>query len=86
MNVGQTIILTLDGNPTTGYEWFHSTSPILHIEGEYDPTNHGVIGSGGVYKFMITAIARGSASIEFQYMRSWEKVAVESHVLHICVK
>lgn len=79
LHVGQVFMITLDGNPTTGYEWEYKMVPdtsIISIQGEYIPANvgPGIVGSGGKYVYKGKALAPGTVSIIFSYSRPWETV------------
>jgi inhibitor of cysteine peptidase len=76
--VGQQLVVTLDSNPSTGYDWQVVGEPdaaVLSIgERVYVPTpvDPGVVGSGGVTASRFTAVAAGTTSIVLRYKRSWE--------------
>ena len=76
--VGQDLLVTLDSNPTTGYDWQVDTAPdaaVLTVgERVYVPTpvDPGISGSGGATTTRFTAIAAGTTSIVLRYKRSWE--------------
>lgn len=76
--VGQDLLVTLDSNPTTGYDWQVDTAPdkaVLTIaERVYVPTpvDPGIVGSGGATTTRFTAVAAGTATIVLRYKRSWE--------------
>ena len=76
--VGQDLLVTLDSNPTTGYDWQVDTAPdkaVLTIdERVYVPTpvDPDIVGSGGATTTRFTAVAAGTTSIVLRYKRSWE--------------
>lgn len=93
---GSTLTVTLEGNPTTGYEWTGKVDNpgVLSIsEGEYKPyaAADGVTGSGGVYEFTVTPVSEGAAQARFSYARSWEvdelgeEAVVEAKLLSVGV-
>ena len=71
-----TLILTIDGNPTTGYNWEvgEVDQTILEPLGEpeYD-SDSALIGSGGTYTFTFKAAAAGTTNLKLIYYRSFEK-------------
>ncbi len=72
---GGKVVVSLKGNPTTGYIWTVSQSgaPYMQfIKEEYDGTNPNLIGSGGISRFIFDANQQGNAVVEFKYSRSWE--------------
>lgn len=69
------IRLTLPGNPTTGYVWQLSTTPGIVIENEsYRPDYpYGkMVGSGGMYVWVMKAVMPGTQVISGFYARPWE--------------
>lgn len=68
--------LSIDGNPTTGYNWELSEvdQSILEPAGEpeYD-SDSALIGSGGTYTFTFKAVAAGTTNLKLIYYRSFEK-------------
>lgn len=72
---GQTLSLTLAGNPTTGYTWEISEvdENILASAGEPDySSDSNLIGSGGVYTYKFTAETAGTTALKLKYYRSFE--------------
>lgn len=80
VSVGDTIIVVLAGNPTTGYQWASDLSEeaaaVLTLVGEpeyvADPVAGGVVGSGGKYTLTFTVAAVGRAELALKYWRSFE--------------
>ncbi len=66
----------LDGNPTTGYSWgiIESDAELVDVSSEYIPAENeeGFVGKGGIYKFVVTGVKKGSCTIKCSYMRGWE--------------
>jgi inhibitor of cysteine peptidase len=72
--VGQRFAVELDGNPTTGYSWQLTADPgaqVRLLDEGFAPSG-GQIGSGGVQRFTFEAIATGSTTLAFGYVRPWE--------------
>ncbi len=72
-----TVIVELEGNPTTGYGWAPIQEPtFLEFEGEptYEPGSD-LIGAGGVYRFRYLVTGRGEGRLAFAYQRSFEETA-----------
>lgn len=72
------IVIELEGNPTTGYEWIiaeNTNVDITEIKSEYIPDKHDdeVVGVGGVYKFTVKGLQEGEADVKFVYKRAWEE-------------
>jgi inhibitor of cysteine peptidase len=76
-NLGDTVIVSLAENPTTGFEWNLTTTPGLNITGtSFTPsdTTGRLVGSGGTRSWDITTAAKGEQHISAAYRRSWEPV------------
>lgn len=79
MKQGQTLVLSIDGNPTTGYTWEVDSvdASVLQSEGEADYSTDfrlrpGMTGVGGTYKFKFTAANAGTTALKLKYWRSFE--------------
>jgi len=72
---GESFTIALDSNPTTGYEWEtnYDSSRIRFDNKEYKPDFREIVGSGGKETFHFTALESGRTSINFNYIRPWEK-------------
>jgi len=74
--VGQTLVLSLESNPTTGYEWEMAEmdeailKETLH---EYKSYWVFLIGSGGKDIWRFRAEAEGKTTLTLNYRRSWEE-------------
>jgi inhibitor of cysteine peptidase len=72
---GQMVVLKLESNPTTGYDWeISEVDPtILRQVGDVDyEADSMLIGSGGVNTYTFEAVASGSTRLKLNYRRSWE--------------
>jgi inhibitor of cysteine peptidase len=74
---GQTLVLTLESNPSTGYSWAvtRGDETVLHQAG--DPVFRqggapGVVGAPGAEVFRFEAVAAGAVDLELGYRRPWE--------------
>ena len=78
--VGDTLVVALDSNPTTGFSWalvnISDTAVLLNVSSEYipHPTPEGepMTGSGGEEIWSFAALAAGSADIAMQYAQPWQ--------------
>ena len=79
LQLGQTLVIELPGNPTTGYQW-----SITGIEGKAfrslgepqyrsSPAPSDQVGVGGTYTAVFRAVSAGTTEIQLDYRRSWEK-------------
>ncbi|MFA5335156.1 MAG: protease inhibitor I42 family protein [Candidatus Omnitrophota bacterium] len=76
MRTGNSILIELPGNPTTGYTWeVSSVDPsILHKLGDFKfSTNSNVIGSPGKMALRFRVVGEGRMTLALAYRRSWEK-------------
>ncbi len=73
--VGDTVIVSLDANPTTGYEWTFTGGDTFSIEkSEYvpDPNPDQLAGKGGAQVVTLRVTKAGESDLLGAYARSWE--------------
>jgi len=74
---GDTLVVTLQGNITTGYNWEMeaATAPaFLQQVGEPEVTpESGLVGAGGKIALKFSAVQTGQATMKLVYHRAWEK-------------
>ncbi len=88
---GETLLLSISGNPTTGYNWEVESvdQNVLQSAGEPDyKSDSMLIGSGGTYKFKFTAVNVGVTPLKLKYWRSFEpeNPPVETFEVKVVVK
>lgn len=70
------LVVALEGNPTTGYEWILESEPtcLSAPEREYEqyPALELTAGTGGVFTFRFAPVAPGEQTLRFVYERSWD--------------
>jgi inhibitor of cysteine peptidase len=96
VDVGDTIRVTLGGNPTTGYEWASAlsegASTVLKPEGEplyeQEEAPEDMVGVGGQFTFTFTAVAAGPAELKLKYWRQFEPdtAPIDTFTANITVK
>ena len=91
LNTGDFMLLSLEGNPTTGYVWeIESNDPaVIKSVGEPEFTaDSSAIGAGGTYTLRFSAVAKGQTTLKLVYHRPFEKnvPAAKSCELTINVK
>ncbi len=76
---GQTLVLTLESNPTTGYRWEIAgiDKRILRQQGDAvlelsDAGSSSLLGAGGTESFHLEAIDSGKTNLKLVYHRPWE--------------
>lgn len=76
LSEGQTLAVSLEGNPTTGYTWETEEldEDILKQmgEAEFEPQSD-LIGAPGVLTLRFEAVGAGETTLNLVYHRSWEK-------------
>ena len=85
VKVGDTIEVTIPGNPTTGFGWTaalaEKDAALVQQVGEpvyaAEATDETIVGAGGTYTFTFKAVAKGQADLKLVYSRSWESVPPE---------
>lgn len=74
---GDSLIVTLDSNPSTGFAWSISAitdeDVIDDINNEFKGADTGMMGAGGQEVWTFEASDKGTSTIEMQYSRSWEQ-------------
>lgn len=79
LGVGQTLDLTLDSNPTTGYRWFLAQPPdpaVVLVETHAfvrDRETAGQVGAGGREIFTVRGVSPGFTEMVLEYHRPWER-------------
>ena len=71
----QTVSLTLDSNPTTGYSWQVTQSEdLFEVETVYTEDEHaeGMTGVGGKETVTLTPKKAGTCEVTLTYARPWE--------------
>ena len=75
---GQTLVVELQSNPTTGYSWQQSAGdeavlkPVGEVEFRQQAAGQGVVGVGGVEVLRFEAAGAGTTTLTLVYHRPWE--------------
>jgi inhibitor of cysteine peptidase len=67
--------VTLDSNPSTGYEWqvrSMNEAIVRLVSDEYIPRESGLVGAGGKQVLTFEASGEGKTTIALEYVRPWE--------------
>ncbi len=91
---GQTVVITLESNPTTGYSWQMAPSDdgVLvqagEAEFEENPRGKDMVGVGGAETLRFEAKESGQTTLELVYRRPWEKdeKPIETFSVQVTVK
>ena len=74
--VGQELVITLDGNPSTGYTWETKdldTTMFLQVgDAKFTSSNPNLVGSGGTQTLTIRVLKTGTATLTLIYHHPWE--------------
>ena len=71
----QSVSITLDSNPTTGFSWQVSQSEeLFSVETNYVEDKHeeGLVGVGGKETITLTPLKAGKTEVTLTYARPWE--------------
>ncbi len=87
LSLGQTLTISLPGNPGTGFQWeITRMPPFLAQEGtpEFRPDDSSGqrVGAGGLTVWHMKANAPGSGALDFAYRRAWEKEVPPAKTIH----
>ncbi|MGC9530499.1 MAG: protease inhibitor I42 family protein [Candidatus Bipolaricaulaceae bacterium] len=79
LQVGESLMVALPGNPTTGYEWEVEGEPafLALVPGVEYRADSGLLGAGGVFYFRYRAEEAGEGQLTFAYRRPWEAAPPE---------
>jgi inhibitor of cysteine peptidase len=92
LDKGQTLAVTLEGNPTTGYSWEVAEpldEQVLRQVGEAEfKAESEALGAGGVQILRFEAVNAGQTTLNLVYHRSWEEGVepLETYSLQIVVR
>ncbi len=76
VEVGEEIVLRLEGNATTGYAWQVTAEDpaVLSLRGGPDyESSSDADGAGGTYTFHFDALGPGETQVVLQYFPTWEE-------------
>lgn len=84
VEVGDSFLLSLESNPTTGYAWQAQFDDELLelVETKFEPSSEA-IGAGGVETFEFRGLKEGDTEITMVYKRSWEEGYMEKVILRV---
>ncbi len=74
LDVGDTVKVVLDGNPTTGFMWAVASPEkrLKVVDSTFVPSSP-LCGAGGTYTFTFKAADHGKEALLLTYRRPWEK-------------
>ena len=75
LQIGQELRITLDANPTTGYQWDVVGQAPAQIERSGEPRftpASDALGAGGTQVWTFVAVSAGEGTLKMKYWRSFE--------------
>lgn len=85
---GRTLVISLEGNPTTGYTWETAEvdDQVLRQAGEpeFEPDSSAV-GAGGVQILRFETVSGGQTTLKLVYRRPWEEDMEPAEIFSIQV-
>jgi len=83
-NSGESFVIELEGNPTTGYEWQLEFEPdqLELLDQEIKPLSNN-IGAGAAQRFELRAARPGHATIRALYKRRWEADPIDQQTFEV---
>lgn len=87
--LGDAVKLTLETNPSTGYTWTLTTdNPTVAVleTRKLQTDKNGACGSPATETFLLRCVNRGTANIQMQYLRPWERHPIKRIEIKINVK
>lgn len=87
LDIGDTLCIALEGNPTTGYSWkiaSEASGSLLYVGQSYQSTSD-LIGAGGTFTFTFQGAAKGTSTLRLIYVRPWEKFSEPTKTFEILV-
>lgn len=84
VEVGETFVIALEANPTTGYAWqvAYDTQRLGLVDREFERTSDA-IGAGGTERFKFRLLSSGETAVAFTYQRPWEERAIRKEVFRV---
>lgn len=78
---GQRVLIRLDENPTTGFQWqidAFDTQVLSESGSQYEPSRTDRLGGGGLRTFVFTAREPGRTTVRLSYRRPWETASQDA--------
>ncbi len=89
ISVGESLVVTLPSNASTGYNWTlaeNSDAGVLQeVEHEYIATQTNLVGAAGKELWTFKALQDGTSTIRLEYIRPWETGAPPAETFTLTV-
>jgi predicted secreted protein len=88
LNPGDTILLKLKSNVTTGYSWSvtSATGAVEQVSSDREGPADAPVGASGFQIFKFTAKSSGEGALELKYFRPFEKDKPAAKTFSVSVK
>jgi inhibitor of cysteine peptidase len=83
---GETFVVRLNENATTGYRWTLDSSvpqSLTLVSEQHQAAAQGGIGAGGTAHFEFAVVGVGNARLALAYKRAWEDRALETFTIDV---
>ncbi len=78
LKIGETAVVALQENPTTGYSWNATvTSGLAIVNDTFIAPDSQLVGAGGEHRWTVEGTAAGNQTFSAVYRRPWENVTPE---------
>ena len=77
VQLGDSLLVTLCSNPTTGFQWSESAqisdeSILEQMDHSFTPPEEGTPGAAGKEEWSLKALKKGTSTVLLEYSRPWE--------------
>lgn len=91
MDVGETLVVTLESNPSTGYVWDVVDPLPVQLEPAGEPEllpaeDEDLVGAPGSQEFTFDVVAGGSGRLRLVYVRPWEDEVEPAETFEVTVE
>lgn len=89
LSSGETLVVELDGNPSTGYDWHVRgiDDTILRQDGEAEfEAEQDIPGSAGIVTLRFNAVGKGTTTLDLAYYREFEQGVPPADTFQIVVE
>lgn len=90
-SAGQNFTVTLDSNPSTGYQWeassISNSELVRFVSSEFIQSDSGLVGAGGKQTLTFQALKAGKSTIVLDYARPWEKEnPTDTYIIQLTIR
>lgn len=90
-SAGEDFSITLDSNPSTGYEWtvaaISNEQLVRFVNSDFTQSDSGLVGAGGKQTLTFHALKEGKTTIVLDYARPWEKEnPADTYIIQLTIR